>query len=88
MALFIFDSTEEEVYFWGREWVLQRYIEKPLLLRGHKFHIRTYVLCVGALKVFVFEKMLLLLAAHPYVNLLSSSSEHLFLINCGQVPTR
>lgn len=50
-----------------REWVLQRYIPQPLLINGHKFHIRTYILCIGALRVYVFEEMLLLIAAHPYV---------------------
>lgn len=33
---------------------------------GHKFHLRVYVLCVGALRVFVYEKMLILIAAHKY----------------------
>ena len=51
-----------------REWVLQRYVEKPLLVlrEGHKFHLRVYVLCVGALKVYVFNQMLVLIAAHNY----------------------
>ena len=48
-----------------REWVLQRYIERPLLVSGgYKFHCRVYVLCLGALQVFVFDRMLMLLAAH------------------------
>ncbi|KAJ1402937.1 tubulin-tyrosine ligase family-domain-containing protein [Ochromonadaceae sp. CCMP2298] len=50
-----------------REWVLQRYIERPLLYGGHKFHLRVYVLCVGGLRVFVFDQILMLLAAHRYV---------------------
>ena len=49
-----------------REWVLQRYIDKPLLLSGHKFHLRVYILCVGALRVYTFDQILLLLAAHTY----------------------
>ena len=50
-----------------REWVLQRYIEAPMLWTGgYKFHLRVYVLCVGALKVYVYDGILALLAAHKY----------------------
>lgn len=49
-----------------REWVLQRYLERPLLVNGYKFHLRVYILCVGALKVYCFDQILMLLAAHPY----------------------
>lgn len=47
-----------------REWVLQHYLPNPLLVGGHKFHLRVYVLCVGALRVFVFDDILMLIAAH------------------------
>eukprot|EP01116_Phalansterium_solitarium_P011281 TRINITY_DN26911_c0_g1_i1.p1 TRINITY_DN26911_c0_g1~~TRINITY_DN26911_c0_g1_i1.p1 ORF type:complete len:392 (-),score=117.07 TRINITY_DN26911_c0_g1_i1:73-1248(-) len=50
-----------------REWVIQRYIDRPLLLRGgRKFHVRTYVLAVGSMKVFVYEGMLALFASNAY----------------------
>ncbi|KAM3524163.1 hypothetical protein NHJ13051_004700 [Beauveria bassiana] len=51
-----------------RHFVAQPYIHPPLLLRdgGHKFHIRTYVLCVGSLRVFVYRPMLALFAGKPY----------------------
>lgn len=60
----VLDCLEDEPDI--REWVLQRYIQRPLLVNGYKFHLRVYVLCVGALKVYVFEKILMLLAAHKY----------------------
>lgn len=49
-----------------REWVLQEYIQRPLLLRGRKFHIRVYVLALGCLKVFVYQHCLLLCALEQY----------------------
>ncbi|CAJ2505045.1 Uu.00g124390.m01.CDS01 [Anthostomella pinea] len=53
-----------------RHFVAQPYIHPPLLLPGcgnRKFHIRTYVACVGALDVYVYRQMLALFAAKPYV---------------------
>lgn len=53
-----------------RHFVAQPYIHPPLRLPScdnRKFHIRTYVLCVGALKVYVAREMLALFAARPYL---------------------
>lgn len=52
-----------------RHFVVQPYIDPPMLLPAYsnrKFHIRSYVLAVGALKVFVYREMLALFAAKPY----------------------
>ncbi|KAK5084567.1 putative tubulin--tyrosine ligase pby1 [Lithohypha guttulata] len=52
-----------------RHFIVQPYIANPALLpshNNHKFHVRTYVLAVGALKVFVYKEMLALFAAKPY----------------------
>ncbi|KAI0870931.1 survival protein sure-like phosphatase/nucleotidase [Hypoxylon argillaceum] len=51
-----------------RHFVAQPYIDPPLLLPGdaRKFHIRTYVACVGGLDVYVYKPMLALFAGKPY----------------------
>lgn len=51
-----------------RHFVAQPYIDRPLLLPndGRKFHIRTYVACVGGLDVYVYRPMLALFAGKPY----------------------
>ncbi|RYP60422.1 hypothetical protein DL769_008125 [Monosporascus sp. CRB-8-3] len=51
-----------------RHFVAQPYIHPPLLLPGdsRKFHIRTYVACVGGLDVYVYRDMLALFAGRPY----------------------
>ena len=43
-----------------------RYIDRPLLVTGRKFHIRAYVLCVGSLSVYAFSEALALFAGNPY----------------------
>ena len=54
-----------------RHFVAQRYIGNPLLVSeapfdNRKFHIRTYVVAAGALKVYVYDQMLSLFASEPY----------------------
>lgn len=52
-----------------RHFVAQPYIHPPMLLPemdNRKFHIRTYVLCVGSMKVYVYRDMLALFAAKGY----------------------
>lgn len=52
-----------------RHFVAQPYIHPPLLLpscANRKFHIRAYVLCAGAMRVYVSREMLALFAGKPY----------------------
>ena len=61
-----------------RHFIAQRYIHPPLLLSFHgkrKFHIRNYVLAVGALRTYVYEDMLALFAPLPYTAPGTSSSD-------------
>ena len=61
-----------------RHFIAQRYIHPPLLLSSHgkrKFHIRSYVLAVGALSTYVYEDMLALFAPLPYTAPGASSSD-------------
>ena len=61
-----------------RHFIAQRYIHPPLLLSFHgkrKFHIRNYVLAVGALRTYVYKDMLALFAPLPYAAPGTSSSD-------------
>lgn len=52
-----------------REWVIQEYVDRPLLLSTYqwrKFHLRVYVLAVGNLRVFVYRDILALFSYKPY----------------------
>ncbi|MCJ1310225.1 hypothetical protein MMC25_003887 [Agyrium rufum] len=52
-----------------RHFIAQPYISNPLLFPEHqnrKFHVRTYVLAVGALQVYVYQDMLALFSTQSY----------------------
>lgn len=52
-----------------RHFVVQRYLENPLLVPEHgnrKFHIRTYGVASGAIKMYVYRHMLALFSATKY----------------------
>ncbi|KAF2843606.1 TTL-domain-containing protein [Patellaria atrata CBS 101060] len=75
-----------------RHFIAQPYIHPPLLFPSlhRKFHIRTYVLAVGALRVYVHKPMLALFSTAPYVPPSSSPSTlpaHL-TNTCLQTPAR
>jgi len=50
----------------AREFVLQQYVDRPLLLRRRKFHIRAYALAVSALKVYLYDDVLALCSGTRY----------------------
>ncbi|KAM3421599.1 hypothetical protein BST61_g1986 [Cercospora zeina] len=55
-----------------RHFIAQPYVASPLLMPAthasgnRKFHVRTYVLAVGALRIYVYKPMLALFAAETY----------------------
>ena len=53
-----------------------RYIDRPLLVGGRKFHLRAYVLCVGSLTVYVYDEILVLCAPDKYDAALSQLGNH------------
>jgi tubulin---tyrosine ligase len=48
------------------DWVLQRYVDRPLLVRGCKFHLRVYVVAFGDLCVYLNTNILSLIAVRKY----------------------
>ena len=48
------------------EWVMQRYLPRPLLLNGCKFHLRVYVLLTSSLNVYLYREGQVLSAVKPY----------------------
>ena len=48
-----FNGIAEKLSNYPIRCVLQRHVDRPLLLKGHKFHLRANVLAVGNLDVYV-----------------------------------
>ncbi|SSD60059.1 related to Probable tubulin--tyrosine ligase PBY1 [Saccharomycodes ludwigii] len=77
----IFDSFDEEeiegentsenkiITSQLRHFIVQEYLQAPLLLNNRKFHIRCYIIAKGCLKVMVYERMLALFASTEFKNL-------------------
>jgi len=77
--LVVFDSVEEVKGLLaergtGNVWVVQRYIDRPLLLRGRKFHFRVHVLVVGSLQVYVHRDLIGLLSSVAYESAAASDA--------------
>jgi tubulin--tyrosine ligase len=65
---YISDDDEEDLSQ-IREWVIQRYVQHPLLLCGNrKFHVRAYVLAISNIKVYLYRDMLALFALKSFDN--------------------
>lgn len=65
----VFNHTAGGITSLLRHFVVQPYIHPPLLFPAfgnRKFHIRSYVLALGALRVYLYEEMLALFAPLPY----------------------
>ncbi|CAO3653822.1 unnamed protein product [Cunninghamella echinulata] len=60
------DDDDQEDVSQIREWVIQRYIDQPLLVNQRKFHVRAYVLAVSNIQVYLYRDMLALFAMKDY----------------------
>ncbi|CEP07351.1 hypothetical protein [Parasitella parasitica] len=60
------DGSDQEDLTQVREWVIQRYIDKPLLVEKRKFHVRAYVLAKSNIQVYLYKDMLALFAMKDY----------------------
>lgn len=64
-------STDAIITSQLRHFVVQQYIHPPLLItsfQNRKFHLRSYVLAIGALRVYIYKDLLALFAPLPYTN--------------------
>ena len=63
--------------------VIQRYITKPLLINGHKFDLRTYVLITSyePLRIYVFQEGLARFASEIYTTKIDKNNKYMHLTN-------
>jgi tubulin polyglutamylase TTLL5 len=63
--------------------VISRYIANPLLINGHKFDLRIYVVvtCINPLKIYVYKEGLARFASEKYSSTLSKNNKFQHLTN-------
>lgn len=77
------DATEENhgvITSQLRHFVVQEYMERPLLLKEYsnkKFHFRVYVLANGSIEVMVYDRILTLFAASEYKTPVEGENEEI-----------
>lgn len=73
----IFDYFDEDEHGEGyngiiinqlRHFIIQKLLMNPLIIDNRKFHIRCYVVCIGDLQVYVYDRMLCLFSQVEYVS--------------------
>ena len=63
--------------------VISRYVTNPLLINGHKFDLRIYVLvsCYEPLRVYVFQEGLARFASETYTSKINKNNKYMHLTN-------
>ena len=63
--------------------MIQRYITNPLLINGHKFDLRTYVLITSyePLKIYIFQEGLARFASEVYTTRIDKNNKYMHLTN-------
>ena len=63
--------------------MIQRYITNPLLINGHKFDLRTYVLITSyePLRIYVFQEGLARFASETYSTRVDKGNKYMHLTN-------
>ena len=63
--------------------VISKYITNPLLINGHKFDLRIYVVitCYEPLKIYVFQEGLARFASETYTQKINKQNKYMHLTN-------
>ena len=63
--------------------VISRYISNPLLINGHKFDLRIYVLvtCYEPLRIYLYDEGLARFASETYTSKINKNNRYMHLTN-------
>ena len=64
----------------GEQCVISRYLDNPLLIQGHKFDLRLYIVvtCYDPLRIYIYREGLVRFASEKYQNTDLASQEAKF----------